>query len=117
MADMNEQTTGLLGIGAFSCLVRLSVRMLRYYDKQAVLIRAYTDPDTGYRYYAGDQIRDAVLLRSLRDIGFTMSASAAVVPQAHDPQILRRAAGSPRRASRRVLACATPTGRPCPPRR
>jgi hypothetical protein len=35
MADMNEQTTGLLGIGAFSSLVRLSVRMLRYYDKQA----------------------------------------------------------------------------------
>jgi DNA-binding transcriptional MerR regulator len=91
MADMNEQTTGLLGIGAFSCLVRLSVRMLRYYDKQAVLIPAYTDPDTGYRYYAGDQIGDAVLVRSLRDVGFSVSAITAVVPQAHDPQILRRA--------------------------
>jgi len=91
MADMNEQTTGLLGIGAFSTLVRLSVRMLRYYDKQAVLIPAYTDPDTAYRYYAGDQIRDAVLVRSLRDVGFSVSAIAAVVPQAHDPQILRRA--------------------------
>ena len=91
MADMNEQTTGLLGIGAFSSLVRLSVRMLRYYDKQAVLLPAYTDPDTGYRYYAGNQIRDAVLVRSLRDVGFTVSAIAAVVPQGHDPQILRRA--------------------------
>src|SRR5665811_364154 len=91
MADMNEQTTGSLGIGAFSSLVRLSVRMLRYYDKQAVLIPAYTDPDTGYRYYAGDQIRAAVLVRSLRDVGFSVSAIAAVVPQAHDPQILRRA--------------------------
>ena len=73
---MNEQTTGLLGIGVFSSLVRLSVRMLRYYDKQAVLILAYTDPDTGYRYYAGDQIRDAVLVRSLRDVGFTVSAAS-----------------------------------------
>jgi len=91
MADMNEQARGLLGIGAFSSLVRLSVRMLRYYDKQAVLIPAHIDPDTGYRYYAGDQIRDAVLVRSLRDVGFSVSAIAAVVPQAHDPQILRRA--------------------------
>jgi DNA-binding transcriptional MerR regulator len=87
----------LLGIGAFSCLVRFSVSMLRYYDKQAVLIPAYTDPDTAYRYYAGDQIRDAVLVRSLRDAGFTMSAIAAVVPQAHDPRILRRALQAHRR--------------------
>ena len=71
--------------------------MLRYYDKQAVLIPAYTDPDTAYRYYAGDQIRDAVLVRSLRDVGFTMSAIAAVVPQAHDPRILRRALQAHRR--------------------
>jgi DNA-binding transcriptional MerR regulator len=56
-----------------------------------VLIPAYTDPDTGYRHHAGDQIRDAVLVRSLHDVGFTVSAIAAVVPQAHDPQILRRA--------------------------
>ncbi len=91
MANMNEQTQGMLGIGAFSSFVRLSVRMLRYYDKQAVLIPAYTDPDTGYRYYAGAQVRDAVLVRSLRDVGFSVSAIAAVVPQAHDPQILRRA--------------------------
>jgi DNA-binding transcriptional MerR regulator len=65
--------------------------MLRYYDQEAVLIPAYTDSNTGYRYYANDQIRDAVLVRSLRDLGFSVSAIAAVVPQAHDPQILRRA--------------------------
>ena len=82
MADMHEQTTGLLGMGAFSSLVRLSVRILRYYDKQAVLLPAYTDPETGYRYDAGDQSRDAVLVQTLRDVGFTVSAIATVVPQA-----------------------------------
>ena len=59
--DMNEQAAGLLGIGAFSSVVRLSVRMLRYYDKQAVLILAYTDPDAGSRNYAAEQIRAAPL--------------------------------------------------------
>jgi DNA-binding transcriptional MerR regulator len=91
MADTDPRAAGLLGIGAFSSLVRLSVRMLRYYDKQGVLSPAHIDPDTGYRYYSGDQVADAVLVRSLRDVGFSVSAIAAAVSGPRDPQTLRRA--------------------------
>ena len=69
MTDMNEQAAGLPGIGAFSSVVRLSMRMLRYYDEQAVLILAYTDPDAGSRNCAAEQIRDAVLVKTVAGWG------------------------------------------------
>ena len=80
-----------LRIGAFSTLSRLSVRMLRYYDTHGVLSPASTDPDTGYRQYAAGQLAEALLIRQLRDIGFSVSAIAALLPLRHDQDALRRA--------------------------
>ena len=73
-----------LRIGAFSTLSRLSVRMLRYYDTHGVLSPASTDPDTGYRQYAAGQLAEALLIRQLRDIGFSVSAIAALDRADHD---------------------------------
>jgi len=46
----------LLTIGEMSKLSGASIHSLRYYERINVLIPAYTDPDTGYRYYSFDQI-------------------------------------------------------------
>ena len=59
--------TRLIRIGEFSTLTRLSVRMLRYYDANGVLSPAATDDFTGHRFYASSQVRDATLIRQLRD--------------------------------------------------
>ena len=83
--------TRLIRIGEFSTLTRLSVRMLRYYDANGVLSPATTDDFTGHRFYASSQVRDATLIRQLRDVGFSVSAIAALLPQRDDPEALGRA--------------------------
>ncbi|MGW5321530.1 MerR family DNA-binding transcriptional regulator [Rhodococcus pyridinivorans] len=55
MAD----TTRLMSIGEFSTLTRISVRMLRHYDSQGVLIPAVVDEVSGYRRYLPEQTADA----------------------------------------------------------
>lgn len=69
----------LMSIGQFSSLARLSVRMLRHYDEHEVIVPAQVDPVTGYRYYASHQLADAVTVRRLRDVGFGVSAIAALL--------------------------------------
>ncbi len=68
------ETTNLMTIGQFSSLSRLSVRMLRHYDSQGVLVPADIDPSTGYRRYAPEQLAGAADIRNLRDVGFGVSA-------------------------------------------
>lgn len=57
---------GLLSIGAFSRATRLSQKALRLYDQSGLLRPAYTDPDSGYRYYRTEQVRVAKLMVLLR---------------------------------------------------
>ncbi len=78
-------------IGEFSTLTRLSVRMLRYYDQHGILEPRDVDPESGYRFYVRAQLTDAVLVRQLRDVGFSVSAIAALLPLRHDPESLGRA--------------------------
>lgn len=68
------ETPDLMTIGRFSSLSRLSVRMLRHYDSQGVLVPASIDPSSGYRRYATRQLADAADIRNLRDVGFGVSA-------------------------------------------
>lgn len=64
-------------IGAFSALSRISIRMLRHYDEHG-LLKPAVDPDTGYRRYSDAQLADALRIRRLRDVGFSVSAIGAV---------------------------------------
>ena len=73
-----DDTETLMSIGEFSARTRLSVRMLRHYDAHGVLAPAAVDPRTGYRGYAPRQVADALHVRRLRDVGFSVSAIVAV---------------------------------------
>lgn len=73
-----DDTETLMSIGEFSARTRLSVRMLRHYDERGVLTPATVDPRTGYRAYRPDQVADALHVRRLRDVGFSVSAIVAV---------------------------------------
>lgn len=57
-------------ISEFAKLRDININSLRYYEKIGVLVPAYTDPKTGYRYYTPDQlsILDAILLCISLDI-------------------------------------------------
>ena len=50
----------------------LSVSALRFYDGAGVLVPAWTDPQTGYRWYGDGQVGDARLVARLRRVGMPL---------------------------------------------
>ncbi|MGQ4418253.1 MerR family transcriptional regulator [Streptomyces sp. SAS_269] len=68
----------LLTIGAFAKASRLSPKALRLYDELELLRPARVDPDTGYRYYAVEQLRRARLVAWLRRLGMPLAEIRAV---------------------------------------
>ncbi len=64
---------GFLSIGAFSRATRLSQKALRLYDTQNILRPAYTDAQTGYRYYKAVQIGQAKLIAELRRLNVPLA--------------------------------------------
>jgi DNA-binding transcriptional MerR regulator len=82
---------GLLQIGVFSRLARISVRMLRHYADHGLLAPEWVDPDSGYRHYAVGQLGTAEHIASLRDAGIGVADMAALLPLFDDPATLSAA--------------------------
>ncbi|ROQ96938.1 MerR-like DNA binding protein [Streptomyces sp. 2132.2] len=51
----------------------LGVSALRFYDRAGVLVPAWVDPVTGYRWYASEQLGEARLLARLRRSGMPLA--------------------------------------------
>ncbi|MFI6210053.1 MerR family transcriptional regulator [Streptomyces sp. NPDC051041] len=62
-----------LTIGEFSRITHLSVRALRRYHEQDLLVPAEVDPATGYRYYSPAQVRPALTIRRFRDLDLPLA--------------------------------------------
>ncbi|MCL2568588.1 MAG: MerR family transcriptional regulator [Oscillospiraceae bacterium] len=78
-------------IGEFSKLVRVSARMLRYYEKCGLLEPAEVDHFTGYRMYSATQIPLLMRITTLRDMGFGVDEIAELLPQFQDAAAMRQA--------------------------
>ncbi|MFC8663516.1 MerR family transcriptional regulator [Streptomyces sp. NPDC057199] len=63
----------MLTIGAFAKATRLSPKALRLYDELELLCPARVDPETGYRYYAPEQLEQARLVAWLRRLGMPLA--------------------------------------------
>ncbi|MDQ0777447.1 serine/threonine protein phosphatase PrpC/DNA-binding transcriptional MerR regulator [Streptomyces aurantiacus] len=63
----------MMTIGAFSKACRLSPKALRLYDELELLRPARVDPETGYRYYAPEQLEQARLVAWLRRLGMPLA--------------------------------------------
>jgi DNA-binding transcriptional MerR regulator len=61
-----------LKIGDFAKIGWVSVSTLRYYDEVGLLKPAETDPWTGYRYYALDQLPMLYRILALKDLGLSL---------------------------------------------
>ena len=66
-------------IGEFSRLSRVSVRMLRHYDRLGLLTPSQTDSLTNYRYYSADQLPRLNRILALRDLGFSLEQIAGIL--------------------------------------
>ena len=60
-------------IGEFAKICRTRISVLRHYDKQGLLVPAYTDRFTGYRYYTEEQIHIFKQIAALKLAGFSLS--------------------------------------------
>jgi DNA-binding transcriptional MerR regulator len=63
----------LMSIGEFASRSRLSPKALRLYDELELLRPARVDDDSGYRYYAADQLEQARLIAALRQLGISLA--------------------------------------------
>lgn len=73
----------MMNIGEFAALTGLSVKALHHYGERGVLAPDSVDPVTGYRKYAQDQVRNGIVLKTLRDAGVPVpdAATATASPQ------------------------------------
>jgi DNA-binding transcriptional MerR regulator len=58
----------LMPIGEFARLARLTVKAVRHYDAEGLLVPASVDPHSGYRYYRAEQVRAATTIALLRSL-------------------------------------------------
>jgi DNA-binding transcriptional MerR regulator len=69
----------MYGIGTVARLAQVSLRTLRYYDEIGLLEPVWVDPDTGYRWYAADQLHRLHRILALRDLGVRLAEIAALL--------------------------------------
>ncbi|MFV2017243.1 MerR family DNA-binding transcriptional regulator [Micromonospora sp. LOL_023] len=68
----------------------LTASALRFYDAARVLVPAAVDPHTGYRWYAGSQLRAARLLAGLRRVGMPLAELTEAIRALPDVEVTRR---------------------------
>jgi DNA-binding transcriptional MerR regulator len=66
-------------VGEFSIIAQVSGRLLRYYDGIGLFSPAFTDPQTGYRFYRAAQLPRLNRILAARDLGFTLDQIARLV--------------------------------------
>lgn len=64
-------------IGEFSKLSMLTVKALRFYEKEGLLIPAQVDKWSGYRFYEASQLEIAATIKALRQLDFSVEEMRA----------------------------------------
>ena len=96
-----------LTIGQFAEVALLSPKALRLYDDRKLLCPTWTDPATGYRYYAPTQAATGRLISLLRGAGVSLSGVEAVISAESPGEALDAIAGM--RASTREQSASAET--------
>lgn len=73
----------MLSIGEFSVVTKLSVKTLRFYHEQGILVPDRIDESNSYRYYSERSIARAETVRLLRAMGFGIGEIADIL-SSHD---------------------------------
>lgn len=78
----------MLKIGEFSKLSMLTVRTLRFYEKEGLLEPASVDEWTGYRMYETWQLQTAARIKAYRQLGLSVAQVRAILDGADARPIL-----------------------------
>lgn len=74
----------MYSIGEFSRITGLSIKTLRFYHEQGVLVPTSVDGSTGYRYYGSPLIETARVVTRLRELEFSLADIASILADRDD---------------------------------
>lgn len=78
----------LYKIGMFAAMNHVTVKALRFYEEQGLLIPALIHQDTGYRYYTLSQMAALHQITALKQAGFTLEEIARINAGADEEALL-----------------------------
>ena len=73
----------MLSIGEFSKVTGLTVKTLRFYHDQGILVPSRVEPGSGYRFYSPTKVETARVIAALRELEFSIAEIAEILTQ-HD---------------------------------
>lgn len=71
-AFTEKEVSHLYKIGMFAQMNHVTVKALRFYEEQGLLLPAFVDSENGYRYYTMNQMADIHQINALKQAGFTL---------------------------------------------
>jgi DNA-binding transcriptional MerR regulator/effector-binding domain-containing protein len=71
-------------IGEFSVMTRVTVKTLRFYHEQGILLPSRIDSVTGYRYYDKNSVEQIRIIKLLRDFDFSIGEIRHVVDECRE---------------------------------
>ncbi len=81
----------LLKIGEVADFFQISVKAVRIYEKKGIVVPAYVDPESGYRYYTPDQLHQLSALLELKALGFSLDEIKDVMVGESSKEVLYKA--------------------------
>lgn len=69
----------MLKIGEFSKMSKVTVKALRYYQKEGLLIPKYIDDFNGYRYYESNQLISVSKIIMLKQLGLSIEEIKRII--------------------------------------
>ena len=83
-----KESGTLYKIGMFAAMNHVTVKALRFYEEQGLLMPALIHPETGYRYYTLSQMAVLHQITALKLAGFTLEEIARVNSGADEEAVL-----------------------------
>ncbi|WP_054744096.1 MerR family transcriptional regulator, partial [Cellulosilyticum ruminicola] len=95
----------MLKIGEFSKLSLLTIKTLRYYEKEGLLIPTATDEYTKYRYYKVSQLQTAARIKAYRAMKLSIEEIKAIFAGAPEEKILLAKVQQLKNEQQEIAAC------------
>ena len=87
----DEKISGTLyKIGIFAAMNHVTVKTLRFYEEQGLLMPAFIHPESGYRYYILSQMAVIHQITALKMAGFTLEEIARINSGADEQAVLQK---------------------------
>lgn len=80
----------LYKIGMFAAMNHITVKALRFYEEQRLLLPAHVDRENGYRYYTMNQMADIHRISALKQAGFTLEEIRCLKNGTNEKQLLSK---------------------------